>query len=110
MDAQTISAALGAAVSLTILLGLVVKFALMPYLERHLIAPVKQTNDQLTVNHHQSSPPTIRDQLDSLRAEVRENTVETSTMSRMFDGHLDWSQREVDRIWRELDRRKERDE
>lgn len=99
MDWQVVSAALGSAVSLSVLAGLAVRVALVPYLRDHLFAPVQQTNKQVTENHHSNDQPTVLDRLDDVHNEVK-------AMSRMFDGHLDWSQREVDRIWNELQRRR----
>lgn len=85
------------------LIGLGVRFALLPYLKEHVIDPVKQTNKQVTVNHHSSKEPTVLDRIDDVHREL-------SALARMFDGHLDWSQREVDQLWRELKRKKNRDD
>lgn len=112
MDWPVISAALGSAVSLCILIGLAVRFALLPWLERHLVSPVKETRKQVTENHHSNPRPTVLDRIDDVSKQVAENTRETRAMARMFDGHLEWSQHEVDRIWSRLEedrRRKEED-
>lgn len=109
MPFDVIAAALSAVVLGLTLVGLAVRYVLMPYLREHLIQPVKETRKQVTENHHSNTVPTVLDRIDDVANQVAENTRETRAMARMFDGHLDWSQREVDRIWRRLeeDRRKD---
>lgn len=99
---DVIAAALSAVLLAFTLAGLAVRYVLLPYLREHLIAPVKETNKQVTENHHSNPNPTVLDRIDDVSHQVAENTTETRALARMFDGHLDWSQREVDRIWKQL--------
>lgn len=83
------------------LIGLAVRFILLPYLREHLIEPVKETRKQVTVNHHSSETPTVLDRIDDVSQQVHR-------LAGMFDGHLDWSQREVDALWAALKRKANR--
>lgn len=55
---------------LTGLLGLLVKYALLPWLKEHLVVPVQETHETLTVNSHRSAEPTVLDRLDDLSRRV----------------------------------------
>lgn len=121
MPFDVIAAALSAVLLGLTLLGLAVRYVLMPYLQTHLIKPMKvgaelveETHKQVTVNHHSSERPTVLDRIDDVANQVAENTRETRALGRMFDGHLEQAleaenrvQREVDRIWRALDRKRD---
>jgi hypothetical protein len=61
----------------------VIRYGLIPYLERRWQKPVEE-----------------------MIGTVREMKAEVVVISRAFDGHLDWSQREVDQIWLAINRRK----
>lgn len=116
MPFDVIAAALSAVLLGLTILGLAVRYVLMPYLSTHLIAPiqagaqmVEETHKQVTVNHHSSPEPTVLDRIDDVSNQVAENTRETRAMARMFDGHLERAQEaedrfqgEVDRIWAQL--------
>lgn len=93
------------------LLGLGVRYVLIPYLREQLVKPVQETHKQVTVNGGKSDPPTVLDRLHDVNAEVKETRqeiVETKAevlaLARMHDKHLEWSQSEVDRIWAALHR------
>jgi hypothetical protein len=62
----------------------VVRYGLVPYLERRWQEP-----------------------LEEMIGTVREMKAEVVVISRDFDGHLDWSQREVDQMWKAINRRKQ---
>lgn len=113
----TLAAGLAAAVSMCVLIGLVVRFGLLPYLREHLIVPVKDTHKQVTENHHTNERPTVLDRIDDVSNQVQENTAETRAargetraLARMFDGHLEWSQNEVDALWNALREQRDRGE
>lgn len=110
------------------LLGLAVNFVLLPYLDAHLIQPLRETREaaqearkQVTENHHSNPVPTVLDRIDDVAQQVAantrltaDNTDQTRALARMFDGHLEQAQAaearfqtEVDRIWARL--KKERD-
>lgn len=76
-------------------LGLAVRWVLMPYLREHLIAPVKATARQVNVNGHTSDPPTLLDKVDKIEVNQR-------VMSQMWEGHLAWSEDETSRLWHEI--------
>jgi hypothetical protein len=59
-----------------------IRFALVPFLEKRWSGPV-----------------------DEMIGNLREMKAEIIVISRAFDGHLDWSQREVDQIWSAINRR-----
>ncbi len=112
-----LAAATTAALGVLALIGLVVRFVLLPYLREHLIVPVKDTHKQVTENHHTNERPTVLDRIDDVSNQVRENTAETRAargearaLARMFDGHLEWSQNEVDALWKALNEQRARGE
>jgi hypothetical protein len=61
-----------------------VRYALLPYMEKRWSAPFERM-----VN------------------EFKEVKMELIIFARAFDGHLSWSQQEVDRIWNEFERRRQ---
>lgn len=82
--------------TLLVLVGLAVRYVLMPYLREHLIQPVKETHEQVTVNAHQAdNGPTLPDRLDDLSTDV-------GTLTNVLDRHVAWSIAEHERIDREL--------
>lgn len=100
---------LGTTISLSILLGLAVKFVLMPYLKEHLVRPMKQVEKQVSENAHANKQPTVLDRIDdvkvqveSLSAGIEEARADRLALHRMFAEHSDWSQRWVDVIEREI--------
>lgn len=105
-----LAAASTAALGVLTILGLVVRFVLLPYLREHLVQPVQETHKQVTENHHSNDRPTVLDRIDDVSGQVAENTRETRALARMFDGHLDWSQHEVDRLWTALQAQRDRGE
>jgi hypothetical protein len=64
-------------------MGFAVRYIALPWLEKKLLVAVTTT-----------------------LGEVLETKAEIIAVARLFDGHLIWSQNEVDRIWHELERRK----
>lgn len=83
------------------LLGMAVRFVLVPYLERNLVRPLAETRHQVTANQHASPNPTVPDRLEDMHTDLR-------AFARAFDGHLEWSQNEVDRLWKALSRKADR--
>lgn len=55
---------LGAILTTCVLIGLAVKFVLLPYLREHVVNPIQETNRQMTVNNHSSAEPTLLDRID----------------------------------------------
>lgn len=93
---EAITWTLGTLLTVFAVLGVLVRYVLLPYLREHLIAPVKQVEKQVTENHHSNSTPTVLDRIDDVQQEVR-------VLGRMLEGHMDWSERWVNLIERELD-------
>lgn len=70
-------AATGLLLSIATLIGLLARYVLLPWLKDQLINPGL-------------------DKLEEIRDDMR-------AMARAYDGHLEWSQGEVDRIWDAID-------
>lgn len=103
MDWQTIGAATGAVLGVCGIVGLLYRFVLLPNLRSELVVPVAETHRQVTGPESSSaSDPTLREQVDDLHDQVRDTATKLAAMGRMFDGHLDWAQDEVDALWAEL--------
>lgn len=87
MTLEDIGIATAVASTILTILGtslvLIVRYGLVPYLERRWQAPIEE-----------------------MIGIIREMKAEVVVISRAFDGHLDWSQREVDQIWKAINRRK----
>lgn len=57
---------------------------------------------QLEHNSHRSSPPTVRDEIDSAKGESRQARREVEAMRAELHGHVATSERQHDRIWRAI--------
>lgn len=107
-----VAAAATAVLAVCGVVGLVVRFVLVPYLRTEL-APTREVAHQLTGRSRPHEDPTVREELQEVRRLVDEHAeqldraaIEVRSMARAFDGHLDWSQEEVDRLWAELNRQR----
>lgn len=100
---ETISWVLGTSISVSILIGLLIKFVLMPYLREHLVKPMKQVEKQVTENHHSNAKPTMLDRFDDIEKAIAEVRRDMHTMAGMYEGHVSWSERWTALIERELD-------
>lgn len=96
---------LGTVLSLCILGGFVVRFVILPWLQAHLVEPVKDTQHQVTENQHQSDTPTLPDRIEDLTDAVHAATRDHVTqgrdiraLTRVLDEHLRWSNRWVDEV------------
>lgn len=98
-DFWTVAAAVSATlVSTAVLLGLGIKYGLLPYLQAQLIRPVQETHRTVTVNGGVSETPTVLDRLSGIRTEVAELRNDVGHGRR----EIQWTQREVDLIWKYL--------
>lgn len=77
------------------IVGAAYKWILLPNLREQVVKPLHEARRELTGGKHD---PSIRDQLGELSGEIEDATLELRAMALMFDGHLDWAQREVDKI------------
>lgn len=103
-DAVTIVVGILSAITLAIgLLGLAVRMVLVPWLEKHVIAPVKETNHQVTVNKHTSDPPTLLDKVDRVQDKVDKVEADVRSAARMFEGHIDLSADDRRELWEAID-------
>jgi hypothetical protein len=108
MDSQSrdvVTWILGTTLTLCLLGGFVVRFVVFPWIQAHLVEPVKDTNHQVSVNAHQSPEPTIPDRIDDLSAQVTAATLDhvsqgrdIRALTRVLDEHLRWSNRWVDEV------------
>lgn len=99
MDASTresITWTLGTIIAVFVILGVVVRLVLVPYLREHLITPVKQVEKQVTENHHSNAQPTVLDRIDDVQQSVK-------ALAGVLEGHMTWSERWTDLIEREID-------
>lgn len=114
MDAttrETITWTLATILSLCAVLGLAVRFVLLPWLKDHLVLPVAETHRQVSENGHvDRTTPTIPDRLEDLSAKVDDATeahaVQTrdlAALNRVLDEHLKWADRMTDVMDRELE-------
>lgn len=100
-----VGAVSGAILGVSAIVGGIVRYGLVPYLRDQLIRPARQTNLELTGGRNE---PSIRELLEQLQrtsnqhgGEIEDATLELRAMALMFDGHLDWAQKEVDKLRRE---------
>ncbi len=99
MDSQSrdvVTWILGTVISMSILLGLAVRYVLMPYLREHLIRPVAETRKQVSDNGMKNDPPTLPDMVHDVKRDV-------GALSRVMDEHMNWSERWTDLIEREVE-------
>lgn len=78
----------GTFISACVLVGLAVRYVLLPYLRDHLIQPVNETHKQVTENHHAqpNGQPTVLDRIDDVQRDVK-------ALSVVMDAHMEWSDR-----------------
>lgn len=104
--ATVLAALIAACIGVLTLLGLAVRWVLLPYIRDQLVRPIRQINAQVTpedgssdatiVNRLEEVVREVRDIREENRGEVRETRAEVIALSHMFDGHLEWSQAQVD--------------
>lgn len=112
-----VATAVGLLLGLATLGGLLVRYALLPWLQTHIVAPVSETRRQVTVNGHVSDTPTlldrvdtaaaalgkVRTQLDDVEVKVDDAVGRVNATGRMLDGHLDRSAGEWGHLWDSID-------
>lgn len=121
---ELIYATLGIVVLACTIIGLAARFVLLPWLRSELVEPVQETHKQVTENHHSNTVPTVLDRIEDVHTETsrganlagravelaEEAVDKVDTLGRMFDGHLEWSQAQVDRMDRRFAAREKRKE
>lgn len=117
-----VATAVGLLLGLATLIGLAVRYALLPWLQTHIVQPVSETRRQVTVNGHVSATPTlldrvdtsaaqlgrVRTQLDDVEVKVDDAVGRVNATARMLDGHLDRSAGEWGRLWDSIDELRDR--
>jgi hypothetical protein len=84
VDAATregITWVLGTLLTVSVLVGMAVRFILLPWLRDHLAVPVDEVRRQVSENHHKHTPPTLPDRIETVSADVK-------TLTRVLEGHL----------------------
>lgn len=105
---ELISWALGTLIAVCFLVGLGVRFVLVPYLREHLIQPMKQVQKQVTENHHHNTEPTVLDRIDDVQKAMDETRVDIKIIKDSFKGHTDWSQGWVAQIEADIEQLRRR--
>lgn len=89
--------------------GMLVRWVLLPYLREHLVEPMKTVKKQVTENHHSNHEPTVLDhiddvgqQIESLRGDLQEMQKDYVALAGAMGKHLNWSEEEVWRLWRAI--------
>lgn len=122
----TIGVVLGATLSALALLGLAIKFVLVPYLKEHLIDPLQRTEHAVRANGHKDPEnPTMRDQFSDVLHEIRglrDDVAEVKSdvaavkvdvadvkddvadVKGDLTKHLNWSSEETSRLWSSIKR------
>lgn len=97
MDQQTRDAVtflLGTFLSVLVIMGLAVRYVLIPYLRDHLIAKVDETHKQVTENHHASTDqPTVLDRISDVDQAVGGVKIDVKALAHVMDEHMAWSDR-----------------
>lgn len=110
----------GAMLGCLTLVGLVVRYVLVPYLRDQLVKPVQETHRQVTPHDsdHEDQSLTVRDQLDQLQGQVGELSGKVRTTRQLavaagraadavagqLKDHEAWAREEDSRLWTALQR------
>lgn len=95
---QQITWTLGTVIALSTLVGLAVRFVLMPYLREHLVKPMRQVEKQVTENHHSNPKPTILDRLDDIEKALLHTQAEQARHREDERARLDRGDARMERI------------
>lgn len=90
-DREVVTWVLGTLLTALILVGFLVRYALLPWLNDHVVHPVADVQRQVTQNEHVHETPTLPDRLEDVSAEI-------AALATMFEGHLLSSDRWLDAI------------
>lgn len=100
---DTVTWVLTTLIALTVLIGLAIRLILLPYLREHLVAPMAQVKRQVSENHHHNKEPTLPDRIDDVAQATSAVGRDVKALTRVFDEHLEFSDRWIDLIEREID-------
>jgi hypothetical protein len=124
LTAADVGVAATAVLSVLALVGLLVRFVLMPYLREQLVEPIRETHRQVTQTHPVASDPTLVDRLEEFAATV-DNVADMLThtdekvtaalrtfgrrtdategrvqaLRQALDQHVSWAREEDSRLW-----------
>lgn len=113
MTVDRVAAVLGLVLSTLALVGLAVRFILVPYLRENLVKPIQRTEHAVRANGHRDPEnPTMRDQfsdvlteLRGLREDVAEVKSDVNDVKSAQIQHLAWSNEETSRLWAAIKKR-----
>lgn len=110
----TIGAVLGIALGLGTLVGILIRYMLVPFLAEKFVL-LEETHKQVSENNHRNESPTVLDRISEVKTQAdrieylaQNSRHAVNTLARMFDGHLKWSQDEVDAMWKAIKETRER--
>ena len=97
---------LGTVIALSVIVGIVVRVILLPYLREHLVKPMGVVKEQVKNSHGTNLRDDLdntRDDINALRADVRSVSEQIKVQSAIYECHITWSERWVKVIEREID-------
>lgn len=122
-----VGVAASAVLGVAAVIGLVVRWALLPYLREQVVRPIAETHRQVTPHDRPlDAEPTIVDRLDDVQSELRdlretgEGLAKKAERNRTLalrageradaaharvDAHVAWAREEDTRLWRAVDAR-----
>lgn len=122
-----VGVAASAVLGVAAVLGLVVRWALLPYLRDQVVKPIRETHRQVTPHDRPlDAEPTIVDRLDDVQTGVADLTREVEAIAKKaarnralalaageradaaharVDEHVAWAREEDTRLWRAVDAR-----
>jgi hypothetical protein len=106
MDRDTLGVGILVASAICATVAGLIRYGLLPYLREQLQA-TREIHQQVTTGSTTATEPAtmreelaeVRERVDQHAGELDDAVLELRAMALMFDGHLEWSQAEVDRIW-----------
>ena len=90
---------LGTVIALSVIVGIVVRVILLPYLREHLVKPMGVVKEQVKNSHGTN----LRDELDNTRDDINALRADVRSVSEQIKGHITWSERWAKVIEREID-------
>lgn len=92
----TVVAVLSSIALLLGLIGLTVRFVLLPYVREHVVTPVQETRRQVSVNGGNNQPPTLLDKVGQLDTSVQQ-------LRSDFIAHLVNASRDTAAMWNAIE-------
>lgn len=97
---ETAGALVGLALGICALTGVVANWIVKPWIQTHVVAPVKETNRQVSQNGYADpGDPTLKDSIHTLQTQYRDLRSDIAAAAFMFDGHIAASERDRGDLW-----------